>query len=134
MDVRIEGLDDILRNLSALNVDEDIENRALSKAGKITKEAIISEAPVAQGVLKKNIKLKRPRDGEAVIHTGGAYHAHLVEFGRSAGSIIAVKKGKRQKVTWGSTNPNPFFTRGFEKSKSEAQHAMADEIKKGLGL
>ena len=128
------------KTLHRLNVDEVIENKALSKAGKVTKESVIEEAPVDKrnppdyGSLHKNIKVSRPRDGEVKVHTGGAYHAHLVEFGRSGGSIMAIKNGKRQKVTWGKTNPNPFFTRGFAKSRNDAKQAMVDELKKGLKL
>ncbi|QOY37045.2 HK97-gp10 family putative phage morphogenesis protein [Anaerobacillus isosaccharinicus] len=129
--MKIDGLDSILQKLSILNVDEALENKALNKAGKLTQEAIIDEAPVDQGVLKKNIKLSRPKNGEAVIHTGGAYHAHLIELGRSGGSTTT-KKGK--KVSWGSTAPNPFFSRGFEQSKNTAKQAMIDELKKGLKL
>lgn len=121
----------MLQNLTRMNVDEVTENKALTKAGKITQEAIIAEAPVDKGTLKKNIKLRRPKDGEALIHTGAAYHAHLVEFGRSGGSAIT-KKGR--KVKWGPTTPNPFFSRGFEQSKSEAMSAMIGELQKGLKL
>lgn len=131
MDIKIEGLDEVLKNLSRMVVNEEIENKALNKAGKIVQEAVKEEAPVDQGTLKKNIRLRRPRDGEVYVHSSRAYHAHLVEFGRSVGSTIT-KNGKR--VTWGPTNPNPFFSRGFEKSKNEAKQAMVSELQKGLGL
>lgn len=131
MRVEVSGLDEVLENLNRYIVDEAIENKALTEAGKITQENIKSEAPVRQGILKKNIKLRRPKEGQVIIHTGGAYHAHLVEFGRSGGSAI-LKNGR--KVTWGPTFPNPFFSRGYEQSKTKAKQAMVDELKKGLGL
>lgn len=134
MHVDVKGLDELMKTLLRIPIEEEVENRAVNKAAKVTKEAIAEEAPVDRGILKKNIKATRAKDGEARVHTGGAYHGHLVEFGRSGGSKEAVKNGKRQKVTWGPTAPNPFFTRGFEKSKEEAQTAMADEIKKVLKL
>lgn len=134
MEVKIDGLDQVLQNLNLLVVDEAMESKALNKAGNIAKEAIASQAPVARvngGTLQRNIKLKRAKNGEALVHTGGAYHAHLVEFGRSGGSAIT-KKGRR--VKWGPTSPNPFFTRGWDASETEAKQAMVDELKKGLGL
>lgn len=137
MELQLTGLQETLQNLSSLNISEQLENKALNKAGKITQKAIEAEAPidsknpVDHASLHKNIKLKRPKDGEVVIHTGGAYHSHIIEFGRSAGSTIT-KGGK--KVTWGKINPNPFFSRGFEQSKTEAMNALVDEIQRGLGL
>lgn len=139
MQVDIRGLDELTESLLRLPIEENVENRAVNKAAKITKEAIAKEAPIGRkpaekSSLHENIKVKRAKEGVARVHTGGAYHAHLVEFGRSGGSTIAIKNGKRQKVTWGPTSSNPFFTRGFEKSKIEAQQAMVDEIKKALKL
>lgn len=130
----MQGMEAIMQNLLNLPLEEADENRAINKAAKIVKEAVIEEAPVDDGTLKSNIEAKRSKDGEAKVHTGGAYHSHLVEFGRSAGSKYALKNGKRQLVTWGATAPNPFFSRGLEKSKDTAINAMADEIKKALRL
>lgn len=135
MDIDIRGLDDVLKNLATLNIDAAVEDRALNKAGKITQEAVKNEAPVGKssgGVkLKNNIRLRRPKDGEVIIHTGRAYHAHILEFGRSAGSTNG-KGGVRR--SWGAMAPNPFFSRAFEQSKESAKQAMIDEIQKGLRL
>jgi HK97 gp10 family phage protein len=131
VEVQIEGLETILENIRKINVDEAIENRALNKAGKITQEAIQEQTPVDQGILKNNIKVRRAKNGEVFVHTGWAYHAHLIEFGRSGGSAIT-KKGR--KVFWGATAPNPFFSRGYEQSKTDAMDAMIVELKKGLKL
>ncbi|OCA84487.1 hypothetical protein A8F94_17480 [Bacillus sp. FJAT-27225] len=134
MEVEVKGLEEILKNLARMNVEEELENKALNKAGEITRDAIRIEAPVKRGILKENIKLKRPKNGEVLVHTDKAYHAHLIEGGRSGGSTMAMKKGKLQRVTWGPMAPNPFFTRGFETSKGPAKDAMITELKKGLGL
>lgn len=137
MEVQLTGLNDVLQNLMRMNIDESLENKALTKAGKVTQEAAIEEAPVDKrnpvnkSSLHKNIKLRRPKDGEVVIHTGGAYHAHLVEFGRSGGSVT-LKNGR--KVKWGPTAPNPFFSRAFERSVNQAKQTMINEIQRGLGL
>lgn len=135
MRIELQGMEALMQNILNLPLEEAEENKALNAAAKIVKEAVIEEAPEDDGTLKKNIKAKRAKDGEAKVHTGGAYHSHLVEFGRSAGSGIA-KKGKKrgQKVTWGSTAPNPFFRRGLEKSKPAAIDKMAEEIKKAKKL
>lgn len=136
----MHGMSEILNNLARLAIEEDVEKMALNKATKVVKEAIVEEAPIDSrnpadsASLHKNIKSTRYKDGVVSIHTGGAYHAHLVEFGRSAGSKYALKNGKRQLVTWGATNANPFFTRGFGKSSREAIEVMSDEIKKALRL
>lgn len=140
MELEFTGLQEILQRLGNLPLEEEDENRVLNKAAQVVKRAVIEEAPIDKknpadsGTLKENIKNTRAKDGEVKIHSGGAYHAHLIEFGRSGGSKIALKNGKRQKVTWGPTAANPFFTRGFEKSKPEAMKVMEEEVKKVLGL
>lgn len=137
MGLEINGFDEILKNLQNLALEEDEENRALNAAAKVVQKAVIEEAPQDEengGTLKKNIKVKRAKDGVANVHSGKAYHSHIIEGGRSAGSKYALKNGKRQLVTWGAIAPNPFFSRGFEKSKEEAVNKMADEIKKAKNL
>lgn len=134
MGFEINGLDEILKNLQDLALEEEEENRALNAAAKIVKDAVIEEAPEDDGTLKKNIKTKRAKDGEAKVHSGRAYHSHIIEGGRSAGSKYALKNGKRQLVTWGAMSPNPFFSRGFEKSKANAINKIAEEIKKAKNI
>lgn len=129
--IEMEGLSAVLQALAQLPVEEAVENNAVTKGANVIKKAIIEEAPVDDGYLKKNIKVKRAKNGEAHIHTSKAFYSHIVEFGRSAGSKT-LKSGRR--VTWGRTTPNPFFTRGFEKSKQEAMEATANEIRKALNL
>lgn len=137
MNVTVAGLEDILKNLNQFEIDESLENKALNKAGKITHSSILEETPIDNrssedaGTLKNNIRLRRAKNGEVTIHTGGAFHAHLVEFGRSGGTTT-MKNGRR--VTWGPTAPNPFFSRGYEQSKNAAMNAMVDAIKSGLNL
>jgi len=134
MHFEIQGMNAIIQNLLNLPLEEAEENKALNAGAKVVKEAIIEEAPEDDGTLKENIKAKRAKDGEARVHTGGAYHGHIVEGGRSAGSKYALKNGRRQLVTWGPTAANPFFTRGFERSKANAVNAIADEIREAKGL
>lgn len=139
MNFEIQGMDALMQNLMNLPLEEEEENKALNAGAKVVKEAVEKEVPVGKSKnkknkLKNNIKIKRAKDGEAKVHTGKAYHGHIIEGGRSAGSKYVTKKGKRQKVTWGPIAPNPFFTRGFEFSKPGALNAIADEIKKAKNL
>lgn len=137
MDIEISGIDEALRAVLSLNIEEELERKALNKAGKRMREAIEEEAPIDKrnpvdgASLHKNIKLRRPKDGEVVIHTGGAYHAHLVEFGRSGGKTVG-KNGRS--YSWGPTDPNPFFSRGFNQTSQEAKQILVNEIRKGLKL
>lgn len=133
MEVNIAGMDALLQNLRQLNVDESLENKALNKAGKVTQEAILAEANFgsrSRGTIKENIKLRRAKNGEAVIHTSKGYHAHIIEGGRSGGSMLV----NGRKVTWGPIAPNPFFSRGFETSVENAKQEMIEELQRGLGL
>ncbi|WP_342544793.1 HK97-gp10 family putative phage morphogenesis protein [Lysinibacillus sp. FSL W7-1291] len=139
MNFEIQGMDALMQNLMNLQLEEAEENKALNAGAKVVKEAVEKEVPVGKSKnkknkLKNNIKIKRAKDGEAKVHTAKAYHGHILEGGRSAGSKYVTKKGKRQKVTWGPIAPNPFFTRGFELSKPGALNAIADEIKKAKNL
>lgn len=134
MNFDMSGLEEILRNLSQLPMEEAEENKIINKAAEVVKKAAIEEAPKDDGTLKKNIKVERAKEGVGKVHSGKAYHAHIVEGGRSAGRKYALKNGKRQLVTWGATAPNPFFSRAFNKSKAKATQVMIDEIKKVKNL
>lgn len=134
MEIEFTGLQEILQRIGNLPLEEADENRAVNKAANIVKKAVQEEVTANGWSFENEIKTKRAKDGEAKVHSGKAYHAHILEGGRSAGSKYALKNGKRQKVTWGPIAPNPFFTRGFEKSKAEAMKTMEDEVKKVLGL
>lgn len=135
MHIQMAGLNEILNNLARLPFEDEEENAVANTGAKVVQKYIVAEVPSSSDKkkkikLKKNIKIQRARNGEAKIHTGKAYHGHILEFGRSAGSTIVKKNGKTQTVTWGKINPNPFFTRGSNASESEAKQAMANEIRK----
>ena len=135
MHIQMTGLDAILNNLAQLPFEDHEENEVANAGAKVVQKYILAEVPSSGDKkkkikLKKNIKIQKARDGEAKIHTGKAYHGHILEFGRSAGSTTVKKNGKEKKVTWGKINPNPFFTRGSDASESEAKQVMANEIRK----
>lgn len=139
MNIQFDGLNEIMNRLGNIAIEDEDENRALNKAAKVLQKKVIEEAPEDEGPqdeysLKKNIKVKRAKDGVVHVHTDRAYHAHIVEGGRSAGSKYALKNGKRQLVTWGFQQANPFFTRAFRKVEPELISTIEDEIRKALKI
>ena len=123
-DITIEGLDELRRQLKGLGVDMRSNlGPALARAGRAVKAAIKSEAPVRSGKLKQSIKinpsrLNKRRKGTTIVAVDYdvAPHAHTVEFGARGGAMPA----------------NPFFTRGFLKSKDAALAEIESGAKKAV--
>ena len=139
MSMKLIGMDELMRNIKklGLKVEQQLTEQALKKGSVILQEEVKQEAPRGKGLrhLQDEIKISKIENGKVSIHTGKAYHAHLVEFGRSAGhGTYKDKNGVERKVTWGYTAPNPFMTRAFERKQSEITKEMAKVIKRGLGL
>lgn len=139
MGLEIHGMNELLNRIKnmQLKVSEDVEKKALTAGGDILLKAAKDEANRVRddGTLYENIKETEVKNGKVTIHTGKAYHAHLVEFGRSGGQgTYKDKNGVRRKVTWGDTAPNPVMARAFEKSQQEITKTMKDVIKRELGL
>lgn len=135
MRVDFSGLEAINRRIAQLENAPAIQQKALNKAGKHLLEEVKNAAPFDDGTLRKNLRVKRVDDQEIVIHTGGAYHAHLLEFGRSAGQKrVRVKNGAVRTVKWGATPPNPFMTRTYENQIDNLNRIVIEELRKGLGL
>lgn len=121
-DVRIDGLDDMLKELERLGKEgEKIEKVALVKAGERIKDAIIREAPHRTGTLKAGIKISglKRKDGATFIEVYPSENPHVASF-----------------LEFGTTKmaANPFMSRGYESTKDEAEELIIEEIKKGLGL
>jgi HK97 gp10 family phage protein len=135
MKVDFTGLEALNKQLSKLENADQIQQKALQKAGRHLVEELIAAAPYHDGTVKDNLKLKRVDDHEVVAHTGKAFHAHLIEFGRSAGETqIRDKNGVLRTIKWGSTTPNPFMTRTYDSQLDILQGIIALEIRKGMGL
>jgi HK97 gp10 family phage protein len=135
MKVDFSGLEQLRKQLSQLEKAEEIEQKALNKAGKHLVDRLKTEAPYDDGTIKESLKLKKAKDGEAVVHTGGAYHAHLIEFGRSGGqTTIQDKNGIMRTIKWGDTSPNPFMTRTYESELKTLERIIAEELRRGMGL
>lgn len=123
--IEVEGMDEVLRRLGGLkDKGQRAENAALRRAGDVVQESIQSEAPEQTGKLK-----------ELIVRTGvrtkdGMKHVLVEPKPKSERSHIA------RFLEFGTVKmrANPFMSRGYEKAKGAAQAALADELRKGLGL
>lgn len=120
--LEFEGMESLLNEIDKLgSVGEKIKKSTLLKAGEKVKDAIISEAPRRTGNLKENIKVSKlkTKDGMDFIEvypSKDAFYAPFLEFGTT------------------KMKANPFMSRGYESSSSEAEELIIQEIKKELGL
>ena len=139
MGMELHGMSELLNHVRSLGmrVERNVEKKALEAGGEILVRAVKAEANRVRddGTLHDNIKETEVKNGKLTVHTGQAYHAHLVEFGRSAGQgTYKDKNGVRRPVKWGDTSPNPVMARAFEKSKPEIILEMSKVIKREMGL
>jgi HK97 gp10 family phage protein len=133
--VDFTGLEHLQKELRKLENHEQIENKALNKAGEYLVDKLKENAPYHDGTLQDNLKYKKSKDGEVIVHTGKAYHAHLYEFGRTGGQTTIVdKNGKRRVIKWGDMNENPFMTRTYESNLPILERIISEELKKGMGI
>lgn len=120
--LEVEGMVNLLSELERLcEAGERLEKIALVKAGEKVKEAIIKEAPQRSGDLKQGIKISKVKqvDGGSFIEvypSKNVFYAAFLEFGTT------------------KMKSNPFMSRGYETSKEDAERAIEEEIRKGLGL
>lgn len=139
MGIELEGMDALLKSVRKMGqkVSKSVEEKALNEGGKVLVTAAKVNANKVRddGTLHDNIKETTVKKGKITVHTGEAYHAHLVEFGRTSGQgTYKDKNGVIRPVKWGDTAPNPVMQRAFENSKNEIITVMRDVIKKELGL
>lgn len=135
MDINFTGLEALKRQLAQLENAEDIQKKALNKAGRHLVEELKNASPFDDGTMSDNLSLKRIDENEVIVHTGKAYHAHLIEFGRTSGETrIKDKNGVMRTIKWGATTPNPFMTRTYESQLDILQGIIALELRKGMGL
>ncbi|WP_432408637.1 HK97-gp10 family putative phage morphogenesis protein [Wukongibacter sp. M2B1] len=123
----VQGMKEIMNKLEQMGKKgSKIENTAIKKGGEILKdgikEEIIASDLIDEGDLLNNIdlsKIKKNKEGKFLWVgdvDGKAVHGWYKEFGTS-----------KEKA-------NPFMSRSFEKNKERIQEAIADEIRKGVGL
>lgn len=138
MSLEVVGMQKVMNNIKKLElkVGEKLEKKALNTGVDILEGEIKREANRIpdNGTLYKNIKSTRVKNGRVTVHTGEAYHAHLVEFGRSIGQTTFVDKNSiEQPIKWG-TEPQPVIQGSFERKRNEIFYEMAKVIKKELNL
>lgn len=139
MPIELQGMDDLLKSVRQMGkkASRSVEEKALKAGGDILLEAAKEEANRVRddGTLYENIEKTTVNNGKITIHTGEAYHAHLIEFGRSSGQgTYKDKNGVIRPVKWGDTAPNPVMARAFENSRNEIITVMRNVIKKELDL
>ncbi|WP_233120164.1 HK97-gp10 family putative phage morphogenesis protein [Tissierella creatinophila] len=120
--MKVEGIEDLLVEIERLGREgSKIENKALKEAGDAVKISIQNETPTRSGKLKTSITVSRvkTKGGIKQVEVGpgsDGYYGKFLEFG-----TVKMKA-------------NPFMSRGYETSKSEAERIIEEEIRKGLGL
>lgn len=139
MSMKMAGMSGLMNRLKKMESDvrTQIKNEALEKGGTILLEAVKKEAPYGGGPnhLRDEIKKAKVTGDTIDVHTGKAYHAHLVEFGRSAGQgTYKDKNGVVRPIKWGYTAPNPFMTRAFENKQQDIIEEMGKVVKRGLRM
>lgn len=139
MSIEVQGMQELINNLRQMGfaIDTRTEEKALKAGARIIETEIKSEADRIRddGTLHDNIKTTEVKNSRVTVHTGDAYHAHLIEFGRSAGQGTYVdKNGVTRPVKWGDTNPNPVIQGSYERKKDEVLNEMKKVIRRELGL
>lgn len=135
MKIDFTGLENLQKELRNLENHEQIENKALNKAGEYLVDRLKEASPYHDGTLEENLKYKKSKNGEVIVHTGQAYHAHLYEFGRTGGQTTIIdKNGKQRLIKWGEMNANPFMTRTYESNLPILERIIAEELRKGMGI
>ena len=122
--IKVEGLDELIKQLGGLKQVEGLMQPGRMKAAQIVQSAIEAEAPRGPtGNLKRSIEInpsvlsKRSKNLTFVaINHKVAPHAHLVEFGARGGNMPE----------------NAFFTRGYRKSRSSGADALMADAKAAI--
>lgn len=139
MSLEIQGMQELLNNIRQMDlaVDSRLEDKALKAGARVIEAEMKNEANRIRddGTLHDNIKSTDVKNGRITVHTGGAYHAHLVEFGRTSGQSTYVdRNGVTRPVKWGETTPQPVVQGSYERKKDEVLNEMKKVIKQELGL
>lgn len=130
----IEGLPEVYAALQKLpaEIEAKVVRFALRAGANVIKQAAIANAPIRSGLLKSTIKAsaKRVANGEVVVSVkagsrqkggGGAFYAHMVEFGTKphqirsrTGKILVIGfSGITRKVMHPGSPPKPFMHRAL---------------------
>jgi HK97 gp10 family phage protein len=149
LDFKLKGMAELQRMLSELpgNIERNIVRSALRQAAMVIEADAKQRVPVSTGRLRDSIHASvRIRRGKptATIKAGGggkggAWYAHLVEFGAAA-HVIKPKKAKalivvgkvREGVHHPGAKKTPFMRPAMDASAQAAVLAFANQVRKRL--
>lgn len=136
MRVRITGADEIVRRLNVMGeaAKEVIEPAALAGA-EVIRKAASDKAPRDTGELAQSIvaEVKEIKNLKATVAVGpdkDHFYGTFVELGH------ALVRGRRkaEKRVIGHVPPHPYLRPALDENKEAAQAAVAEEIRRRLGL
>lgn len=142
--LKIEGakqLDDVLKQLPQ-NVARRALVPSLRSAAAVLRREIVARAPDGPdaphpryGELRKNITVtidRRPGGFAAIIHTGRAFWARWLEYGRAAMTVRSKKVLSDGKVIYGrqvkAAPAQPFFRPAFDAKAQEALARLGERL------
>jgi HK97 gp10 family phage protein len=141
--VDLEGMNQLLKQLKHLNlkVDKAVEDKALKAGAEVAKEKIETHPNLPRSSIPKdhaqdNIIVVEESDGEYQI---GAhkdfFYLIFHELGADGGLYYGTQDWNKDiAYVTPDIDASPFMRPAFEESQDEIQQAMAEVIKKELGL
>lgn len=150
--IRVEGLDQLLKNMQQLprelvSKNGGLVRSALFKATKLVREEVRARAPVDTGNLQRNVIAVRDRDPKA----SGASERYVVAVRKKRYTKAAKEKAVKNKkgkinyrasgdayywrfVEFGTQNnrAQPFLRPGFEAQKGPAVDTFKDSLGTGI--
>jgi HK97 gp10 family phage protein len=143
MDSGIQGLDqmkDLIRKIEKMgkSIDESVRDKALQVGAEIAKDKVehhpnlpVSDENKKHG--RDHLTIKKIKDGQFDVGVEDDYfYLFFHEVGAEGGTYKDKKTGKTYTIP--TINPKPFMRPAFESNKDEIEQAMADVIRKELGL
>jgi HK97 gp10 family phage protein len=145
-DQNVTGLRELNAFLQVLpvKIEKNILRSALRAGGNVIKNEARANVPVAEGALKKSVRVTTSSNGgvvKATVKAGGkkAPHAHLVEFGTRPHKILpknaaalAIAGAVVSSVDHPGARPNPFMRPALDSKHTEAVAAIAEQTRKRL--
>lgn len=140
MNIRLEGLDEVLESLDSL-IDESTLEAALGKACAVVEAAAKQKAPKDTGELRRSITSKVEMQGDdmvGVVYTPLEY-APYVEYGTG----LFAEEGGRADVPWSYQNdkgewistsgqkPQPYMRPALDENREEILRILAEVITDG---
>jgi len=118
------GVPDLKRALGLVEakVAKKLLRTSLRSAAKLVAAEIRANAPVAEGLLKRSVKVRAGRRRKNYIGV-----EITVEGGRDEGFVGFVEWGSRHQAA------NPFARRSVEAKRAEALDAIAEGVESALG-